>query len=288
MKRASGWLFAGPGLLILAGTTLFPLGYAFLTSLSNYTFLTPTFRPWAGFAHYATALQDPYFLGSLRTTAIYMLFTVGLSLVLGLVFALLLHQPVPGKEIYYVILSIPMLISPVGVALIWKMILHPELGIVNFMVTGVGLRRVDWLGDPDYALFVVGAIDVWQQVSLVTLVLLAGLRSLPREPFEAARVDGASAWQAFTMVTLPILRPVVGIVLILQSIVELRTYDLIYVLTRGGPGDSTDLLAYFIYRTAFRGLDLALASALAYIMLALTLVLVVVYFRRVFRPGMIA
>lgn len=283
MRRLVGWLFALPGVVILVGIVVFPLGYALLLSFSSYSFLTPMFEPWVGLARYVDAFRDPYFLASIRTTAVYMVFTVSLSLFLGLLFATLLHQPVRGKEFYYATLSVPMLISPVGVALIWKMILHPELGIVNYSLSRLGIPAIDWLGDPDYALFFVGAIDVWQQVSLVTLVLLAGLRSLPKEPLEAALVDGATPLQRFVFVTIPILRPVIGIVLILQSIVELRTYDLIYVLTKGGPGDATDLLAYFIYRAAFRGLDLAQASAMAYLMLFMTLFLVVFYFRNVYR-----
>ncbi len=285
MSRRTGWLFALPGLAILIATIGFPLGYALVLSFSNYTFLTPTFEPWAGIAHYLSAFRDPYFINSVWLTALYTLFTVAVSLTLGFLFALLLHQPVPGREAYYSILSIPMLISPVGVALIWKMILHPELGIVNFAMVEAGLPRIDWIGQPASALVVVGLIDVWQQVSLVTLILLAGLRSLPGEPYEAAIVDGANPWQRFAYLTVPLMRPVIGVVLILQSIIELRTYDLIYVLTRGGPGSSTDLLAYFIYRTAFRGLDLARASAMAYVLLALTMVLVVFYYRRVFREG---
>lgn len=282
-RRRVGWQFALPGVLVLVGIIAFPLGYALVVSFSGYSFLAPRFEPWVGLQHYVRGFQDPYFLNAIGLTAVYTAFTVGLSLVLGLLFAVLLHQPVPGREVYYSVLSIPMLISPVGVALIWKMILHPELGIVNYTMTSLGLPRVDWLGNPRYALFVVGTIDVWQQVSLVTLVLLAGLRSMPLEPLEAATVDGATAPQRFFLVTLPILRPVIGIVLILQSIIELRTYDLIYVLTKGGPGSSTDLLAYFIYRTAFRGLDLAQASALAYVLLFLTMLLVVFYFRQVYR-----
>jgi len=283
MPRRAGWLFSLPGIAILLATIAFPLGYALVMAFSSYTFLTPRMAPWVGFAHFVEAFRDPYFLNSVGLTAAYTAFTVAVSLALGLAFALLLHQPVPGREAYYAILSIPMLISPVGVALIWRMILHPELGIVNYLMVQAGLARVDWIGDPRSALLVVGLIDVWQQVSLVTLILLAGLRSLPAEPFEAAIVDGATAFQRFVFITLPLLRPVIGVVIILQSILELRTYDLIYVLTRGGPGSSTDLLAFFIYRSAFRGLDLAHASAMSYLLLAMTMVLVVVYYRRVFR-----
>jgi multiple sugar transport system permease protein len=282
-RRVTGWLFSLPGLLVLLGVAGFPLSYALLLSVSSFTFFKPTLTPWLGLTHFGHALSDPHFHHSLRLTAVYALLVVGTSLVLGLVFAVLLHQKVRGKEVYYAIISIPMLISPVGVALIWRMILHPELGIVNFTATTLGLPAVDWLGNPRLALATVAFIDVWQQVSFVTLVLLAGLRSIPTEPLEAALVDGATPFSRFFLITLPILQPVIGVVLILQTIVALRTYDLIYVLTRGGPGVSTDLYAYFTYRQAFLGLDLAKASALAVILLAVTLVLVLVYYQRAFR-----
>ncbi len=283
MRARVGLFFAIPGVLVLAGVVAFPLLYALLLSFSSYTFLKPTLAPFVGLAHYLEAFRDPYFLNSVKLTTLYAFLTVGLSLLIGLLIAVLLFQPAPGKEFYYAVISVPMLIAPVGVALIWKMILHPELGIVTYFFSHLGLEAPDFFGDPRFALFTLALVDTWQQVSFVALVLLAGLRSLPKEPLEAALVDGASPLQRFFHVTLPLLRPVIGVVLILQTIAELRTYDLVYVLTRGGPGAATDLLAYFIYRKAFLGLDLGGASALAYLLLLLTLALVVFYYRRVFQ-----
>ena len=283
MRARVGLFFAIPGVLVLAGVVGFPLLYALLLSFSSYTFLKPTLAPFVGLAHYLEAFRDPYFLNSVKLTTLYAFLTVGLSLLIGLLIAVLLFQPAPGKEFYYAVISVPMLIAPVGVALIWKMILHPELGIVTYFFSRLGFEAPDFFGDPRYALLTLALVDTWQQVSFVALVLLAGLRSLPKEPLEAALVDGASPLQRFFHVTLPLLRPVIGVVLILQTIAELRTYDLVYVLTRGGPGAATDLLAYFIYRKAFLGLDLGGASALAYLLLLLTLALVVFYYRRVFR-----
>jgi len=283
VRARVGLFFAIPGVLVLAGVVAFPLLYALLLSFSSYTFLKPTLAPFVGLAHYLEAFRDPYFLNSVKLTTLYAFLTVGLSLLIGLLIAVLLFQPAPGKEFYYAVISVPMLIAPVGVALIWKMILHPELGIVTYFFSHLGLEAPDFFGDPRFALFTLALVDTWQQVSFVALVLLAGLRSLPKEPLEAALVDGASPLQRFFHVTLPLLRPVIGVVLILQTIAELRTYDLVYVLTRGGPGAATDLLAYFIYRKAFLGLDLGGASALAYLLLLLTLALVVFYYRRVFQ-----
>ncbi|RIH85695.1 Trehalose transport system permease protein SugA [Meiothermus luteus] len=272
-ERWTARLLALPGLLVLGAVVGFPLLYALLLSFTGYTFLRPDFT-FRGLTRYHEALRDPYFLHALGLAALYVGLTVGLTLALGLLLAVLLHQNFPLKGFHYFAVSLPMLIAPVGVGLIWKMILHPELGILAYLVGGV-----DFFGDGRYALASLALVDVWQQVSFSALVLLAGLRSLPREPLEAAYVDGATPWQAFLRVTLPLLRPVLLALLVLQTLVEARTYDLVYVLTRGGPGSATDLVSYYIYRKAFLGLDLSGASAMGYLLLLLSMVLVVAYYR---------
>ncbi|MFN4074095.1 MAG: carbohydrate ABC transporter permease, partial [Thermus sp.] len=267
------WSLALPGLVVLGGVVGLPLLYALFLSLTGYSFLRPSYA-WAGLARYQEAFRDPYFLHALGLTALYVGITVGLTLSLGLLLAVLLQQNLPLKGFHYLVVSLPMLIAPVGVGLIWKMILHPELGILAYLFGGM-----DFFGDPRYALLSLALVDVWQQVSFAALVLLAGLRSLPREPLEAAYVDGATPWQAFWRVTFPLLRPVLTVLLILQTLAEVRTYDLVYVLTRGGPGSATDLVSYYIYRKAFLGLDLSGASAMGYLLLLLTLALVAAYYR---------
>ncbi|RTH21757.1 sugar ABC transporter permease [Thermus scotoductus] len=272
-QRGVAWLLALPGLAVLGGVVGLPLLYALFLSLTGYSFLRPSYH-WVGLARYQEAFRDPYFLHALGLTALYVAVTVGLTLVLALVLAVLLQQNLPWKGFHYFVVSLPMLIAPVGVGLIWKMILHPELGILSYL-----FGKVDFFGDARYALFSLALVDVWQQVSFAALVLLAGLRSLPKEPLEAAYVDGATPWQAFLRVTLPLLRPVLVVLLILQTLAEVRTYDLVYVLTRGGPGSATDLVSYYIYRKAFLGLDLSGASAMGYLLLLLTLALVAAYYR---------
>ena len=146
-----------------------------------------------------------------------------------------------------------------------------------------GIGGVDWLGDPELAFWTVVFVDIWQQVSFVILILAAGLASLPKEPYEAAEVDGAGDLQQFWYLTLPMLRPVAAIAIIIQLINETRTYDLVYVLTRGGPGIATDLLSYFAYRRAFLGLSINEGAAVSFVLLLMVLVLTVVFFRLVTR-----
>jgi multiple sugar transport system permease protein len=168
--------------------------------------------------------------------------------------------------------------SPVSVALIWRMLLQPNLGIANQVMESLGLPRIDWLGNADLALWTMAAIDIWQQTSFVVLILAAGLASLPRDPYEAAAVDGATPLQQFWYITLPMLRPVAAIAVIIQLINEFRTYDLPYILTKGGPGNATEVLSFFAYRRAFLGLSLNEGAAAAFVLLLIVLGLTILFF----------
>jgi multiple sugar transport system permease protein len=279
----AGWKFATPGLAMIAIVMGFPLLYAILLSVSNFTLMHPRLSPLRGLDNFRAVMTDEYFWHSVRLTVQYSALTVTGEFLLGLGVALVLNRVVKLKAIYFAILTLPMAMSPVSVALIWHMLLQPNLGIVNRLLEGVGLAGVDWLGSPDLAFWTVVFVDIWQQVSFVILILAAGLASLPRDPYEAAEVDGANAFQQFWYLTLPMLRPVAAIAIVIQLINESRTYDLVYVLTRGGPGISTDLLSYFAYKRAFLGLSINEGAAASFCLLLMVLVLTVVFFRMVTR-----
>jgi multiple sugar transport system permease protein len=183
------------------------------------------------------------------------------------------------KDVYYLILLMPLLINPVVVALIWRMFLHPELGIVNYLLGLIGIAKVNWLGDPVIAFWTVVLTDIWHQVSFMIVLLLAGLSALPKEPYEAARMDGASTLQSFIHVTLPLMRPVIIVTLLIRLIFAVKTFDLVYVMTRGGPGTATDLISYFIYRSAFFGLNSGQASAISVLLLVIVLALTAYLYR---------
>lgn len=276
--RRIGWSFAAPGLATLAVVMGFPLVYACLISISSLTLMKPQLLPLVGFANFATVMSDPLFWGSLWLTVKYSVITVAGEFVFGLGIALMLHRTVKMKPVYFAILTIPMAMSPVSVALIWRMLLQPNLGIVNHLMETVGLPRIDWLGNADLALWTMAGIDIWQQTSFVVLILAAGLAALPREPYEAAEVDGATSLQQFWFITLPMLRPVAAIAVIIQLINEFRTYDLPYVLTKGGPGTSTEVLSFFAYRRAFLGLSLNEGAAAAFVLLVIVLGMTVAFF----------
>jgi multiple sugar transport system permease protein len=277
--RAFGWLVSAPGLAALFAVILFPVIWAFWTSLHDYTLIAPNFETFTGTANYRTAIEDGEFRHSMWLTAFFVAAVVALEFLLGFAVALMLNSVERFKPIYYAILLCPLLMNPVIVGLIWRMFLHPQLGIVNYLLSLIGIPAVDWLGSTSIAIWTIVLVDIWHQVSFMIVLLLAGLAALPREPYEAARVDGASALASFWHITLPLMRPVIIVTLLIRAIFAVKTYDLIYIMTRGGPGISTDFVSYFIYRTAFVSLNIGEASAMSLILLVVILALCAYLYR---------
>jgi multiple sugar transport system permease protein len=269
--RAFGWLISTPGLAALFAVILFPVVWAFWTSLHDYTLIAPNFDTFTGAGNYVKAIGDAEFRHSMWLTGFFVAAVVLLEFLIGFAVALMLNQVERFKPIYYAILLCPLLMNPVIVGLIWRMFLHPQLGIVNYLLSLAGIPAVDWLGSTSVAIWTIVLVDIWHQVSFMIVLLLAGLAALPREPYEAARVDGASALDSFWHITLPLMRPVIIVTLLIRAIFAVKTYDLIYIMTRGGPGVSTDFVSYFIYRTAFVSLNIGEASAMSLVLLAVIL-----------------
>ncbi len=279
----TGWSFAAPGLSLLVVMMGFPVVYAFLMALSSMTLRQFQLSPFKGLGNFVNLFEAPLFWQATFLTMRYAVITVAGEFIIGLAIALMLQKVLRWRAVYFSILTIPMAISPIAVALIWRMLLQPNLGIVNEALKGIGFGTVDWLGDPGLALMSMAMVDIWQQTSFVVLILAAGIASLPREPYEAAEVDGANSWQQFYYITLPMLRPVAAIAVIIQLINEFRTYDLPYILTRGGPGNATDVLSYYAYRRAFLGLSLNEGAAASWILLLIVLCLTILFFNAIER-----
>ena len=271
--RRFGWFMSAPALAMLLAVILFPVFWALFTSIHDYTLIAPNFDTFTGFANYVSALQDAEFRHSLRITAFFVFVVVLIEFVIGFGVALMLNSVERFKPIYYGILLCPLLMNPVIVGLIWRMFLHPSLGIVNYLLSVAWIAPVNWLGSTKVAMWTIVMVDIWHQVSFMIVLLLAGLSALPKEPYEAARVDGAGTFKAFRHITLPLMWPVIIVTLLIRLIFAVKTYDLVYIMTRGGPGTATDLASYFIYRKAFVSLNVGEASAMAAILLMLILLL---------------
>ena len=268
-----GFLLTLPGLATLFIIIIFPLVFTIITSFYDYTLLNPNHDDFVGLENYQEVLEEEYIGHSVIITIQFVLATVFIEFIIGYALALALDKVQRFKSIYYVILLAPLMINPVVVGLVWRMILHTELGIMNYLLKLMSINRVNWLGDSDIAFWTIVFVDIWHQVSFMTILLLAGLAALPREPYEAARMDGASALRCLIYITLPLMRPVIIVALLLRLIFAVKTFDIIYIMTKGGPGIATDLVSYFIYRSAFFSLDIGRASALSVGLLVIVLLL---------------
>lgn len=262
-----------PGLATLLIIIVFPIIFTIITSFYDYTLLNPHHDSFVGLDNYQEVIEEDYIGDSVLITSQFVLSTVLIEFFIGFIIALSLNKVKRFKTVYYVILLAPLMINPVVVGLIWRMILHTELGIFNYLLKLLDINRVNWLGDNDTAFWTIIFVDIWHQVSFMTILLLAGLSALPREPYEAARMDGASSLRCLISITLPLMRPVITVAILLRLIFSIKTFDIIYIMTKGGPGISTDLVSYFIYRSAFFGLDIGRASALSVGLLIIVLFL---------------
>ncbi|MHB1007456.1 MAG: carbohydrate ABC transporter permease [Chloroflexota bacterium] len=270
------WLL--PTLGILAVLLVYPLLYSLYLSFHNWDLLRPDrLGTFVGLSNYARLLGSTDFRVSLNVTLIWTFITVAAEFVFGFAIALILDKQVRMKGFIRTLCILPMMLTPVVVALMWKFLWSPQFGFINYLLTVLGMRPVDWFSDAVPAMGAVMVTEVWSHTSFVVLVLLAALQALPEEPYEASRIDGASKIQSFWYITVPLLTPAIVVVLIFRTIFAFRAFDLIWVLTGGGPVNSTLTLSVYIYRLAFRYWDLGYASALAWVMLIISMIISIIY-----------
>jgi ABC-type sugar transport system permease subunit len=264
-----GYALVAPTVLVILGLSVIPMVYSGWLLVHSYNPLRPATTQFVGTGNLELLLQDPRVWQALRTTLVYVGIAVPISFVLGLAIALLFNQGYPGVRLFRGLALIPLMVMPVAVGLTFQMLFEFRIGVFNWIVSDLlGLPRVQWLADPTMALVSVIIMDVWQHTPFAMMVLLAGLRSMPSEPVEAARVDGATGWQVFRHITLPYLQPLILVVFLLRFIGGFKLFDEIYALTQAGPGQATETLAYYVYILGFKAFDLGYASAVSYVMLA--------------------
>jgi multiple sugar transport system permease protein len=230
-----------------------------------------------GLANYKQLFTDPAFYRSLRLSVTYVVFSVFGSFTLGLLLAMLMDRELKGMVVWRSLIIIPMVVTPVSIGLTWRMMYNDQIGIINAMLGSIGLPRPLWIESTQLALMSVILVDIWEWTPFMFLILLAGLRSLPVSPFESAKVDGASAWQRFRYLTLPMMKPVIFVAVILRTVDALRIFDQIFIMTRGGPAQATDLFSLFVYRTGFKNSHISYAAALSWVLLILSSFLLVLF-----------
>jgi multiple sugar transport system permease protein len=265
------WLLAAPSVLLLLVMTTFPILVLIGMSGFRLDLATPFRNRWIGLDNYTRLLGDARFLESLRITLVYTVVTVLLQVAIGLGLALAFFRLVRGLGVLRVAILLPMILAPIVVGLAWKtLLLTPLYGLVDYAAVLVGIGSKPWLTQPTWALASVIVIHTWQWTPFAFLVFLASLYALPTEPFEAAMIDRASAWQVFRYLTLPMLRPAILIVVILRTMIALRAFEGIYATTAGGPGTATEILNLYAYRVSFNSLSLGYGATLGTVLLVVT------------------
>jgi ABC-type sugar transport system permease subunit len=261
------YLFVLPALSILTVFMVVPALQAFRMSFYDWKLLGAS--AFVGLKNYLDFFSYPNVLLSVRNTVFFSLLNVPATVVVSLFFALLLNNDIRGRRFFRVLFYLPVISSDVAISLLWKWLYWAgEIGILNNLLKGVGLPAQDWLGNPSLAMPAVAALSVWKGMGAQVLIFLAGLQSIPPELYEAARIDGAGLWANFRHVTLPLLRPITLLVVLLLTIGSLQVFTPIMVMTGGGPANSTITIAFYIYNLAFSQGRYGLAAAVSYVLFA--------------------
>ncbi|MFM7492101.1 MAG: carbohydrate ABC transporter permease [Actinomycetota bacterium] len=263
--------FTIPTWILLVFTILVPFVYGIYISFQNInlaSFLPPSF---VGFENYRTALAAPETWSTLRITLLITFFGLLFQIPLGIFLALALHENLRGTKIFRSILITPMLLTPVAVGLTYRFMFDTDLGVINWFLNFLGIEKVNWLGSQTSALFAVIIVDSWQSVPFVMLLVLAALTAISPSLYEAARVDGANARQIFRRLTLPLITPTLLVITMIKIMDFLKLFDTLFILTRGGPGNSTTTLGLWAYKTGFVFLELSRAAALGVLIALITM-----------------
>jgi multiple sugar transport system permease protein len=282
-ERTLGLVMLAPMTLVLLLVVAYPLADSFWLSLHRANLANPEQgQPFVGFGNYLYAFRQPGFWYAIQRTFYFTILSVGLELVLGLLFAVLLNERFRGNLLARLAMILPWALLTVSNGVLWAWILNPTYGVLNALLVGAGILQQpkSWLSDTFWTMNVIVLADAWKTVPNVTLLLLAGLQPISDDLYEAAEVDGATRWQKFTNITLPLLRPVILVAIALRTIGAFKVFDIIYVLTgNGGPADSTKVIAFYNYDQAFHYLFFGYGAAISWLITAFILILIVIYIR---------
>jgi multiple sugar transport system permease protein len=277
-EKWAPWILLAPALIIMNLVGVYPLLHSLYVSFTGLRPTNPT-KPqgWVGLDNYVRALTDDQFWHAVAMTGLFTAASVSLSLILAIAMALLFNRKLPGFVVMRSLIMIPMLITPVAVGLTWRIMMMPELGVLNYLLGLVGVEPLLWASSRQTAMISMILVDVWQWTPFMFIIIFAGLKSLPQSPFESAAIDGAGPVTTFFQVTLPMLKPVIVIATLLRMLDAIRTYDTVYIVTQGGPDFATDLVSVYLQRVNFRFFDLGYGAAASWLILIFVLIVVLIY-----------
>lgn len=280
--RQIGWalIFLAPNLLLVAIFTFIPTVAGFGISLTEWDVLSPA--KFIGLRNFIRLLSDRNFWTALGNTFVYTGLTVPLSMVGSLLLAIVLNMKLPGRLIFRTVFFIPVIMSGVLVSLTWQWLFNADYGPINYLLAQVGIRGPNWLTDPQWAMVAIIIVTIWKSLGFNMVIFLAALQDVPRSLYEAARIDGAERWAEFRYVTLPMISAPMFFVILVSMINSFQVFDLVYIMTRGGPGRATSVIVQYIYENAFQQFQMGYASAIAtvFFVIVAALTLVQWYFRR--------
>ncbi len=265
------WPFILPAGIVVSAVILFP--WLFTLYMSVQDFHVGSAPSFAGLTHYVRMLGDDRFGMAVLRTFYFTLLSVLLPLVFGVLAAVVFHRNFPGRGLARTIFIMPMMATPVAVALVWTMMFHPQLGVLNYLLTSFGLPPSQWVYATSTVIPTLVMVETWQWTPLVMLIVLGGLASLPTDPYEAAMLDGASAWQVFRHVTLPLVWPFIIVAAVIRGVDALKAFDTIFVISNGGPGTASETLNILLYLQAFSFYDIGYASAIVVVFFVLILLM---------------
>ncbi|NLJ25556.1 MAG: sugar ABC transporter permease [Firmicutes bacterium] len=261
-----GRVLVTPAVIVMCAVVFFPILATVWLSLHKYNLKYPYLgQPFVGLDNYVKILSDGRFLNSLKVTTLFTVSSVSVELVLGMAIALLLNRPFKGRGLVRTAVLVPWALTTVVMARMWAWIFNSEYGVFNAILYGLGFidQYIPWVADTQFALWAAMGADIWKTTPFMALLLSAGLQTIPRELYEASMVDGASGWKQFWSITIPILKPTILVALLFRTLDAARVFDLLFVLTGGGPGFATESLSIYTYRSLFVNLDFGYGSALA-------------------------
>ncbi|MQB03889.1 sugar ABC transporter permease [Agrobacterium tumefaciens] len=272
------WPFVIPALVVISAVIVFPWVFTLWMSVHRWTLGQE--QSFIGFDNYIRLASDIRFWESLWHTLIYTVLSVVAPLFLGTLAALVFDAQFPLRGFLRGVFVMPMMATPVAIALVWTMMFHPQLGVLNYLLSLIGIGPLEWIYNQSTVIPSLVLVETWQWTPLVMLIVLGGLAAVPREPYESAEIDGANAWQKFRYLTMPMIAPFLMIAVIIRSIDAVKSFDIIYAMTQGGPGTASETINIYLYNTAFSYYDIGYGSAMAVvffiIIVALSFVLLMV------------
>lgn len=284
LDRSILWLFLSPALVFLLFANIYPICYALYMSFFQYNRLIPNAVPvFNGIKNYIDLVKDPKVIDSFVRTVAFVGVTVLIEFIFGMLLALLITTSIKGMEYLRGFFLIPLMMTPVVAGTLWRTLYHSIYGPINYFLGLVGIPPQEFLGNPSLALPSIMALEIWQQTPIVIFILAAGIQSLPVEIYKSAAVDGASKWQIFTRITLPLLKPVFFVALLLRIMDAFKIFDTIYVMTYGGPGKATELISMFIYKEGLKYFKIGRASTLSVMFLILIFLISINFLKRIQR-----